>query len=297
MASLQGLVAFAVAARNESFAAASRELSTTPSAVAKAVGRLEAQFGVRLFDRTTRKVSLTAEGRDLYERSRRIIEEIEALESAAVGARSAPQGTLRISVPLVYGRKVLLPVIARLALEHPRLSVDVRFSDAYADLVGGRIEAAVRVGRVKEEGFVARAFDHQQLVTVASPQYLARAGLPLAPADVMQHPVLRFRMPSSGRLRPLEYRVRGRLVSFDPPTRMIFDDGEAMIAGAAAGLGLAQAPDNMMQETLASGRVVEVLAKHRPPGMPISIVYANRRQVSPRLRVLVAALTRLHEAG
>ena len=121
MQNIQQMVAFATAARNGSFAKAARELSQTPSTIAKSIGRLESQLGVKLFHRTTRQVSLTADGQQLFEQCQRILDEVELLRSAAAGARGEPSGLLRIEAPLTYGKRVVLPVLAKLLERHPRL--------------------------------------------------------------------------------------------------------------------------------------------------------------------------------
>jgi DNA-binding transcriptional LysR family regulator len=135
MSGLQGIFAFAEAARQGSFAAAARELGLSPSAVAKAVARLESDLGVRLFHRTTRQVTLTGEGQEMYERCRRVVEEVDALRADAEGIRGQPSGTLRINVPITYGKRIVVPALARLARRHPKLAFDVALSDRWVDLV------------------------------------------------------------------------------------------------------------------------------------------------------------------
>jgi LysR family transcriptional regulator for bpeEF and oprC len=289
---LQGLVAFTAAARAQSFARAARELGLSPSAVAKDIARLERQLGVRLFLRTTRRVTLTGEGRDLFERSVRVLDELEALEDAALGARAAPAGVLRLSVPLTYGRLVVVPALAELRRRHPALEFDVRFSDAFADLLAERLDAVIRVGEVPDSRLVARRIDWQPLVTIASPDYLHNRPAPSLPADLASHACLRFRLPTSGRLRPLEYRVRGRAVTLDPHPVAVLDDGEAVVAAAVHGLGIGQVPEYMAGRELAAGSLLRVLDRYAPAPMPISIVHAHHRQPPPRLRALIDQLTR-----
>ena len=146
MARMQGMAAFAETVRQGSFAAAARELGLTPSAVAKSVARLEADLGLRLLHRTTRQVSLTSDGHDIFERCRRIVDELDALRADAEGVRGEPSGTLRLNAPVTFGRKVLMPQLARLVARHPRIALDVTFSDRFADLVKEGFDAAVRIG-------------------------------------------------------------------------------------------------------------------------------------------------------
>jgi len=135
MAGLQAYIAFAETVKRGGFAGAARELGLSPSAVAKSITRLEAGLGVRLFHRTTRTVALTSEGHELAERCRRIVEEVEALRDQAAGTRAEPSGTLRLNVPITFGKRVLVPKLAELVLRHPAITLDVGFSDRYADLV------------------------------------------------------------------------------------------------------------------------------------------------------------------
>lgn len=291
MSGLQGMVAFAQAVRQRSFAGAARELGLTPSAVAKSVARLEADLGVRLLHRTTRQVTLTSDGHALYERCRRIVDEIESLRAEAQAARAEPSGILRLNAPTTFGKKVLVPLLAQLVARFPQLELDLTLSDRYEDIVRGGFDAAVRVGHLADSTLIAHRFAAQQMLVCASPRYLAQHGKPRAPADLAAHRCLLFRMPSTGRARSWEFVVARQAVTFVPDAVVTMDDGEALVAAAAAGLGLTQVPHYMAQEDLAAGRLVEVLTAFRVPPMPISLVYPSSRQVTPRLRALQQVLT------
>jgi len=174
MHGLQPLLAFAETAKRGNFAAASREIGCTPSTLAKAVSRLEARLGIRLFHRTTRQVTLTDDGQRLFARCQRVLTELELLQEDATGARDEPAGTLRIDMPVTFGRLVMLPLLARLVQQYPRLSIDARFSDAYVDLVKEGIDVAIRTGTLRDSSLVARTFSSQELLLFAAPGYLAR---------------------------------------------------------------------------------------------------------------------------
>lgn len=296
MHGLQALLAFSETAKRGGFAAAARELSSTPSTVAKAVARLEASLGLRLFHRTTRQVSLTVDGERLFRRCQRVLAELEELQSEAAGARAAASGTLRIDMPIVYGRKVILPLLARLKNEHPALELDVRLSDAYVDLVKDGVDVAIRAGELDDSRLVARRFASQQLVLVASPPYLRERGVPRTLDALAGHRHILFRLPGRGRDRPQQFGVDGRTVTLRPAEGSRFNDGEAMVRAAVLGLGLTQVPDYMAVEEIAAGRLVEVLPRHRPPAMPIYAVMPGSRMVPIRVRVLLDALARLSGA-
>jgi DNA-binding transcriptional LysR family regulator len=299
MISLELLASFACAARHRSFAGAARELGISPSAVAKNVARLEGQLRFRLFHRTTRRVALTADGELLQERSRRVLEEVAELEGAAANTakRSQPGGTLRLDVPTVYGRRVVLPVLAKLRRRYPDLAFDVRFSDRIADVVGDGLDAVIRVGTLNDSSLVARRIGWQRIWTGASPAYLRRHGTPLRPEDLQQHQCLVFRIPTSRMEWPWRFRVGLRDVVLRPATGVWFDDGDALVAGAVAGLGLVHVPSYMAEQDVAQGRLVEVLSGVRPPLMPISIVYPGPRQPPLRLKVLIESLVAAAETG
>jgi LysR family transcriptional regulator for bpeEF and oprC len=287
---LQALLAFSETVKHGGFAAAARELGTSPSTLAKAVGRLEATLGLRLFHRTTRQVSLTTDGERLFQRCQRVLAELEELQTEAAGARAAPSGTLRIDMPIVFGRMVMLPLLARLLQQHPTLELDARFTDTYADLVKDSIDVVIRVGELQDSTLVARRFASQHLLLVAAPGYLRRHGTPQALEDLSAHRQILFRMPSSGRDRPLHFSVGRREVSLQPASGVRLNDGEAMVQAALLELGLAQVPEIMVVADLAAGRLVELLPQHRPPPLPIHAVMPGNRLVPPRVRVLLEAL-------
>lgn len=290
MAGLQTLAAFAETARRGSFAAAARELGLSPSAVAKNVARLEQDFGLRLFHRTTRQVALTVDGHDLFVRCERILAEMEALRDEAAGARAEPAGTLRISVSITFGKRILLPMLARLGERHPKLRFEVSLTDRFVDLVGDRLDCAVRVGPLADSGLVARRIGELHMLCAASPAFVALHGRPTRPAAAAALPWVVFRNPTSGRLRPV---VFAQAEPFTPEGAMVLDDGEAMVEAAAAGLGLVQLPQHMLADALAAGRVVEVLRRHRPSPAPLSLVHAAGRHVPPRLAVLAEEFRRV----
>lgn len=292
MQGLQSLLAFSETAKHGGFAAAARAMGTNPSTVAKAVGRLEASLGLRLFHRTTRQVRLTNDGEQLYERCQRVLAELDDLQTAA-GNRAEISGTLRVNMPIVYGRKVIQPVLARLVAQHPALELDLRLSDAYVDLVRDGIDVAIRIGHLNDSSLAARRFASQQIILVASPGYLRQHGTPANLKDLALHRYVLFRMPTSGRDRPLQFSVRGRLHALAPTHGSRMDDGEAMVRAAALGMGLTQVPDYMAEDELADGRLVEVLPQLRAPVMPIHAVMPANRMVPARVRVLLDALQAL----
>lgn len=290
MKGFQQFLAFAETAKHGSFAAAARELGGAPSTVAKAVARLEGSLRVKLFHRTTRQVSLTPDGERLFQRCQRVLAELDQLEADAAGARAEVAGTLRVDLPIAYGKQVLMPVLAELRQRHPRLELDVRLQDGYVDLVRDGIDVAVRVGELQDSTLVARRFDRQAMVLCASPRYLAERGVPRSVDDLSAHVAVVFRQPTSGRNRPWQLRQRDKPVELQPSAAVRVNDGEGMVAAARLGMGLVQLPDYMVAAEIARGELVEVLPSCRPEAQPISAVYPSGRLVPARVRVLLEAL-------
>ena len=290
MNSLQPLIAFAETAKRGNFAAASREIGCTASTLAKAVARLEAQLGIRLFHRTTRRVTLTEDGERLFSRCQRVLGEWQTLQEEATGTRTEPSGTLRINMPVSFGRMVMLPLLARLAGENPGLSIDVRFTDVYVDVVREGIDVAIRTGALQDSTLIARRIGSQELLLFAAPSYLSRAGTPRSVDQLGSHAAVLFRVPSTGRDRPWQFNVSGRNVTTLPSSRVRVDDGEAIVQAAVLGLGIGQVPHYMVAREVAAGTLVEILPSFRPPAMPIWAVMPSGRLIPARVRALLALL-------
>jgi DNA-binding transcriptional LysR family regulator len=295
MQGLQQFLAFAQTARRGSFAAAARDLGGSPSTLAKSVARLETELGVKLFHRTTRQVSLTADGERLFHRCERVLAEFEDLQADAAGTRAAPTGTLRVSLPIYYGRCFVMPLLAELLRKHPTLTLEVRLQDGFADLVRDGIDLAVRMGELRDSTLVARRIDWQRLVMVATTQYLQAHGTPRRLEDLAGHKAVTFRMPSTGRSRPWQLRQGRRTVETLPPQSVQVSDTEALGTAALLGLGLTQLPDYIVDDAIARGDLVPVLQNHQPAPMPISAVVPSGRLIPPRVRVLLEALESLRE--
>ncbi len=290
MISIDLLVSFTAAARHASFASAARELGHSPSAVAKNIARLESQLGVRLFHRTTRQVTLSSEGERLFTRANRVLEEIALIEGDAAGTVASPSGTLRIDMPVTYGREVVLPVLIRLMARHPELKIDARFSNHVVDIIKEGLDAAVRIGPLNDSRLVGRMFDQQLISTYASPAYIEARGMPESPQALTGHTCLLFRIPASGRDRPWQFQSGKRDYSLHPESDIRLGDGEALVKAAAAGLGLIQVPQHMAQPEVDRGTLVEVMQKQKPAPLPISLIYPSRRHIPLRVRVLADAL-------
>lgn len=293
MQGLQQLLAFAETAKHGSFSAAAREMGTAPSTLAKAVARLETTFGVKLFHRTTRQVSLTPDGERLFQRCQRVLAEVDELRAEAAGTRAAATGTLRIDMPTFYGKRIALQRLAELTRRHPGIQLDVRLHDAQVDLVRDGIDLAVRIGTLQDSTLVARRIDRQELVLCASAQYLRQRGEPQRVDELAAHPAIVFRMPGSGRNRPWQFRQNGVAVELHPLPQTRVNDTDGLLAAVKLGLGLCQLPDYVPSAELASGELVELLPACRPEPLPIHLVYPSGRLLPVRVRAAIEALDSL----
>jgi len=289
---LSQFVAFAAVARHLSFAGAARELGLAPSSVAKSVARLESRMNLRLFVRTTRSVQLTADGEELYRRCSEVLAQVAALEESTDVGSAHPTGILRISAPIGYGGKVVVPVIGRLLERYPKLRADLRLTDERIDLATNGLDAAIRFGKLPDSGLIAREVDRQPLLLCASPRYLARRRPPKGPADIENHDVIAFRMPGSGRGRPLEFHLGGATTTVKFAPRLWLSHGESLVDAMLADCGLAQVPQFMVAEALAAGRLVEVLPTFRPAPLDVNLVTSGGRHLVPRVKVLLDELRR-----
>jgi DNA-binding transcriptional LysR family regulator len=295
MQGLQQFIAFAETAKHGGFAAAAREQGVAPSTLAKAVARLEATLGVKLFHRTTRQVTLTPDGERLFERCQRVLDEVEDLQAEASGSRAAPAGTLRIQLPVFYGKTFVMPLLAALQQRHPALRMDIRMTDQQVDLVRDGVDLAVRIGRLRDSTLVARRVDQQGLVLCASTAYLAAHGTPRRIEELAGHAAIVFRLPTTGRDRPWQLRQRGTPVEIAPPPQVRVNETEGLLEALRMGMGLCQLPDMLVEKELASGALKEVLPSCRPEPMPIHVVYPSGRLLPARVRVAMEALEGLRK--
>ena len=285
MKSLGRFVLFVQVAETRSFVGAGRLLGISASAVGKSISRLEDKLGVRLFHRSTRSVTLTAEGMMFLERSKRILAEIEAAEQELVSAAEAPRGKLRVSLPLVSA--LVLPVLADFMREYPNVELDLDFTDRQVDVIEEGFDAVVRVGEPKDSRLSARTLGDFRRLLVGSPAYFARRGVPLRPADLASHACLHYRYPSSGKIEQWALRRADDAPEIALPTAMICNNIETRLCFALQGLGIAYLPDFAVREPLASGKLVSVLDEYVDAGGTFRILWPASRHPSPKLRAFI----------
>jgi DNA-binding transcriptional LysR family regulator len=243
------------------FSAAARALEMTPSAVSKLVARLEARLGVRLLNRSTRQVQLTAEGGLFYERSVRVLADLAEAERGAA-ASDAPRGRLSVNANVPFGEAALLPLVPAFLERYPDISLDIVLTDEVIDLIEHRTDVAVRAGPLKSSTLIARKLGATSKSILASPAYLARHGVPAAPADLARHNCLGFNRTRTLNGWPL--LEDGRPVTIPAVGNTQVSDGASLQRLAVAGVGLARLARFHTREDVAAGRLVPVLEAFNP---------------------------------
>lgn len=283
---LSGITVFVQAAERLSFVGAGRALGISASAVGKSVARLEESLGVRLFHRTTRQVSLTEEGALFHQRCRRILDELRDAQDALSDSAQRPRGRLRISLPTI-GYRFLLPIIPEFLRLYPDIELDLDCNDRLVDVVEDGFDAVIRSGPLVDSSLMSRRLGPFRFVLCASPDYLARRGVPLTPRDLEGHDCLRFRFPSSGKLEIWRLSNAQGVDPFAGRAPLVCNNMEALLGATIAGLGIAYMPDFLTRNALESGAVQAVLQDYLQQPGQFSILWPSNRHLSPKLRVFV----------
>jgi DNA-binding transcriptional LysR family regulator len=292
MDKLHGLMAFVKTADLGSFATAGRVLEISPSAVGKAVARLEQQLGVRLFQRSTRRVQLTEEGRLFHERCRRILDDLDDAQSMLSQTRETPRGKLRVSAPIV-AYHFLLPLVPEFVARYPEVELDFDFNDRIVELIEEGVDVAIRTGDLPDSSLVARPLRHYRQRICASPAYLKAHGTPVTPRalELEQHAALRFRFPNSGKLFEWPFpRVAGE-PELRLRTALTCNNMEALRGATLRGLGIACMPDFLVDEAVADGRLVSLFEDQLGIAGQFQAIWPSSRHLSPKVRVFVDHLS------
>jgi len=282
---LDSMRVFAHIVEQKSFSAAARDLGLPASTVTDAVKQLEARLGVRLLQRTTRHVSPTLDGEAYYQRCLSILAEIEDAESAFSGAK--PSGLLRIDAQGGLARRLILPSLPRFFAEYPGIELYMSEGDRFVDLVREGFDCVLRAGEPQVSDMVARRLALLEEVTVASPDYIKRFGRPKRWDALGGHRMIGFRSSATGGVLPLEFMVGGVRKTAMLPMTLSVNGAESYRAAARLGFGLIQVPRYALEEDFSHGALVPVLEDTPPSPTPVSLLYPQGRQLSPRVRVFI----------
>ena len=273
----EGLAIFAKVVELRSFAAAAGELSLSKATVSKAVTRLEERLGARLFNRTSRRLALTDAGQKLSERAARLLADGEAAENEALAQSMSPRGLVRFAVPMTFGVRMVAPILPQFLEQYPDVSIDLHLGDAMVDLIGEGFDMGLRIASLPDSSLIARRLCAMPRYTVAAPAYLKRYGRPTHPMHLAQHRCLGYAYLSTAGVWNYT-NAKGEQASVRPAGPLRVNNGEALMPALLAGLGIADVPEFIVGDAIASGEVEVILKDWKqtegavhlvmPPGGP-----------------------------
>jgi len=291
--------AFARVVEAGSFTKAAETLRMSKTTVTQLVQQLEARLRVKLLNRTTRQVKVTADGAAYYERVLRLLADLEDADTSLSGASASPKGRLRVDVPSPLARMILVPALSAFHARYPDIQIDMGVSDRMVDLIGDSVDCVVRGGELTDQSLMARRVGELKLGVFAAPSYLARAGTPSHPRELedTHHRIVGFLWARLGKAFPYAMRRDGESIAVQGRYVLSVDDGNAYLAAGLAGLGILWLPDYMSEPHAACGELVPLFEGWCLDPMPLYVAYPPNRHVSAKLRVFidwVAKLMALH---
>ena len=275
-----GMLIFSRVVEEGSFSAAARKLGISKASVSREISALEERLGAQLLRRTTRRMSLTEVGDVFHARCKRVVEEAEAAELSVSQLQAAPQGSIRMAVPMSFGHLQIAPRLPRFLARYPGVRVEVEATDRVVDLVHERVDLSVRIRRPLEGSYVLRKLCPIRVLMCASPDYLALHGAPSEPGDLREHNCLAYRGPSS-----VWYFSNGEEI--ETSGTMCVDNGDALRQAAIAGLGVVYLPTFLVADDVRAGRLVALLGEHTRRETGLYAVYPESRHLSPKVRAML----------
>ncbi|KGH28497.1 LysR family transcriptional regulator [Comamonas testosteroni] len=286
------LKAFAAVVERASFARAAEHLGLSPSALSQTIRQLEARLDVRLLNRSTRSVAPTAAGDQLYSRIAPLFREMADAVAEVSAAAGQTSGTLRINTLGMAALQIISPRLGRFHHAHPDVALDIVVDDGLSDIVAGRFDAGIRVGgRLEKDMIAVRLTPDVKMIAVASPQYLAHRGIPRLPADLHSHACINWRLQVDGRAYRWEFERKGKRLEIAVEGPLVTNSSDVGVEAALQGLGIAYAFDReRVDEYLAQGQLVQVLADWSVVRPGLFIYYSNRRHLQPALSAFIDCL-------
>jgi DNA-binding transcriptional LysR family regulator len=277
----EGISEFVNVAETESFTQAAKKLAISTAQVSRQVNALEQRLNIKLFYRTTRKVSLTEEGRVFYQHCRGVLDGLEAAERAVTNLQSKPQGKIKLTAPITYGEQQILPLINNFMMQYTDIEVTAFLSNQQVDLVEEGFDLAIRLGKLSDSSMMAKKLAERTNYVCASPIYLEKYGIPHSLSELDKHSCLLgtrdyWHFIDAGKERNL--RVAGRLR---------YNSGFGLVDAALKGLGIVQLPDYYTKEHIKKGDLITLLDNYKVPDEGIWAIYPNNRHLSPKIRLLV----------
>lgn len=288
MDQLTAIRAFARVVEAGNFTRAADSLDMPNATLSKLVQALEAHLGVRLLQRTTRRVTVTQEGRNYYEKTARILNDLEDIDTSFNAVHGAPRGSLRIDVGGSTARDVLIPALPDFLARYPDIHIDLGVSDRAVDLISDNVDCVIRGGPLDSASLIARTLGSATLITCATPGYLKSFGVPAYPDELKNgHRLVSYLSPQNGRAFPFRFEREGEKQEITAAHRIGVNESNAHLAAGLAGLGIIQTFSYSAREALQSGLLVEILRPWRPAPYPFHVVYPQNRYITHRLRVFI----------
>lgn len=288
---LQAMRVFVRVAELGSFTRAALGLGLSRARVSEAVAELEHALGARLIHRTTRRVSLSDDGRAYYERARQVLADVEEAEALVVGSPRTARGRLRVAMPMALARLHVVPALPALLSRHPELALEIRLENRAVDLLEEGLDCALSYGKPAEEELVARRIAETHLLTCAAPAYIGQHGAPRTPDDLTAHNCVAFLALAGARPSPWLFERGGEAVTHRPSGNLAFNSMEACVEAAAAGLGVTQVLSSLAERAVRARKLRPILHDYAARGPNIYVVYPPHRHLSPRLGVLLDFLS------
>lgn len=288
MDQIQAMRVFVRVVEAGNFTRAADSLDLPKGTVTKHIQALEARVRVKLLNRTTRRVTVTPDGAAYYERAARLLNDFDDLEASMVNTQTAPSGRLRLDVGSSMARLIIIPALPRFCERYPDIQIDLGVGDRLVDLISDNVDCVIRGGELSDQSLVARRIGSLNWVTVASPDYLRRHGMPQHPHDLESgHQIVGFFSGHTRRMYPLEFMRGEESIEIAGNYRLAANDSNAYTAAVLAGFGVAQVVTAIAQPLLESGELVEVLPGWTQPPLPVHVVYPPNRHLSAKVRAFV----------
>lgn len=272
-------------ARHNSFSSASRDLRLSAASVSRIVAELEADLGVRLFNRTTRQLNLTDAGTEFVQKSVGLLEELDLMRSAVRERHETPKGRLRVSCVTAFGNECLAPAIPEFSRRFPQLDISIDFGNRLVDLIGEQFDVAIRVGPLSDTSLIARKIFTQRIVFVASPEFCERHRPPKTLDEITSWPSVTQVSGEWGHMHRFSHD--GKFIDFEVPQRLTMNSARAVRNACITGQGYSLLPDFVVAQDISENRLVRLLPDHEPVEQPILAFYAQRRHIPQKIRVFV----------
>ncbi len=269
-----------------SFTKAADALQLHRPAVSKSIQHLEDDLGIKLLHRTTRSLSMTAEGEEIYQRAKGLLSDVNDM-MAVFSPSQPPRGRLRIDAPLALTHAILIPSLSEFQSLYPQIDIVLTASDRLTDLISEGVDCVIRLGELVDSGFSARRVGSVSMATCAAPSYLDKYGVPLTPDELVHHKAINFFSEHSREVMDWKYVMNGEIMSRRPGSNMLVNNSDVLLSCGLEGLGLVHALRTALEPHIQSGKLTEVLTDYAAVTKPVSVLYPDRRYLPSKVRVFI----------